>query len=410
MIPVAAWIRAKQARSVKYPRIFHMKQSVPLIHLLLTLLLTLVATCALGQPVPVPSPPQVPAEAYVLMDHHSGRMLVAHNADEPMEPASITKLMTAYVVDVALRDGDIRIDDQVPISERAWRTEGSRMFIEVGKRVAVKDLLRGLVVQSGNDAAVALAEHVAGSESAFAALMNHHAELLGLSRTHYVNATGLPDPELYTTARDIAELSQAIIRQFPGNYRLYEEKEFTFNGIKQYNRNQLLWRDDSVDGLKTGHTSSAGYCLAASAKRDDQRLISVVLGAPSEKDRTSASQALLNYGFRFFSTHKLYDANQQLTEARVWKGAEKNLPLALEAPLYVTIQRGRYDDLNATMTVQPAIEAPVSEGTQLGMVKVTLDDEIVAEVPLVAANDVPEGGMISQVMDQGLMLIRSLFD
>ncbi len=386
-----------------------MKRSVPFTQLTLTLLLTLVATCVQAQPVPVPSPPQVPAQAYVLMDYDSGRVLVAQNADEPMEPASITKLMTAYVVDVALQDGDIRIDDQVPISERAWRTEGSRMFIEVGRKVPVEALLRGLVIQSGNDAAVALAEHVAGSEPAFAALMNHHADLLGLSRTHYVNATGLPDPELYTTARDIAKLSQAIIREFPSSYRLYEVKEFTYNGIKQYNRNQLLWRDDSVDGLKTGHTSSAGYCLVASAKRDHQRLISVVLGAPSEKDRTGASQALLNYGFRFFSTHKLYDANQQLAEARVWKGAEKNLPLALEKPLYVTIERGRYDDLNATMTVQPSIEAPVSKGTQLGMVSVTLDEETVAEVPLVASAEVLEGGLFSQVVDQGLMLIQSLF-
>jgi D-alanyl-D-alanine carboxypeptidase (penicillin-binding protein 5/6) len=240
--------------------------------------------------------------------------------------------------------------------------------------------------------------------------MNHHAELIGLTRTHYVNSTGLPDPELYTTARDIALLSQAMIRDFPENYRLYKEKEFTYNGIKQYNRNQLLWRDEAVDGLKTGHTTSAGYCLAASAKRGDQRLIAVVLGSPSEKARTSATQALLSYGFRFFSTHKLYDAEQQLAQARVWKGAEKNLPLSLQQPLYVTIQRGRYDDLKAGMQVQPAIEAPVAKGTRLGTVTVTLDGETVAEVPLVASADVGEGGMFSRAMDQGLMLIHSLFN
>jgi D-alanyl-D-alanine carboxypeptidase (penicillin-binding protein 5/6) len=374
------------------------------------LVLILWTATAVAQPVPVPSPPEVPADAYLLMDYDSGRVLVMRNADKPMEPASITKLMTAYVADVALRDNDINLNDSVPVSERAWRTEGSRMFIEVGKSVPVKDLLRGLVIQSGNDAAVALAEQVAGSESAFAALMNHHAELLGLTGTHYVNATGLPDPELYTTARDIATLSQAIIRDFPDNYRLYAEKEFTFNGIKQYNRNQLLWRDESVDGLKTGHTESAGFCLVASAKRGDQRLISVVLGSPSEKARTSASQALLNYGFRFFSTHKLYDAQQQLAQARVWKGAEKDLPLTLEQPLYVTIPRGRYEDLQASMTIQPDIEAPVARGTRLGTVTVALDEETLAEVPLVATKAVPEGGLVSRVMDQGLMLIQSLFE
>jgi D-alanyl-D-alanine carboxypeptidase (penicillin-binding protein 5/6) len=387
-----------------------MKQSVPSIALLFPLLLVLWSTTLQAQPVPVPSPPEVPADAYLLMDYDSGRVLVMRNADESKEPASITKLMTAYLVDVALRDNDISLGDQVPVSERAWRTEGSRMFIEVGKTVSVGDLLRGLVIQSGNDAAVALAEHVAGSESAFAALMNHHAELIGLTRTHYVNSTGLPDPELYTTARDIALLSQAMIRDFPENYRLYKEKEFTYNGIKQYNRNQLLWRDEAVDGLKTGHTTSAGYCLAASAKRGDQRLIAVVLGSPSEKARTSATQALLSYGFRFFSTHKLYDAEQQLAQARVWKGAEKNLPLSLQQPLYVTIQRGRYDDLKAGMQVQPAIEAPVAKGTRLGTVTVTLDGETVAEVPLVASADVGEGGMFSRAMDQGLMLIHSLFN
>lgn len=365
---------------------------------------------ATGASAPTPSAPEVPAESYILMDHFSGRMLAGIRPDETMEPASITKMMTAYVVDVAIRDDDVGVDDLVTISEKAWRTEGSRMFIEVGSKVAVGELLKGLIVQSGNDAAVALAEHLAGSETAFAALMNHHAELLGLDNTNYVNATGLPDPDHYTTAHDIATLSQAVIRDFPDSYKLYSVKEFTFNGIKQYNRNQLLWRDETVDGLKTGHTQSAGYCLAASAIRDGQRLLSVVLGSPSEQARTSSTQALLNYGFRFYTTHKLYDAGQSLTETRVWKGSSKQLPLGLENSLYVTVPRGRYEDLEASMIVTPVIEAPVAQGTQLGNVNLKLDDEIVAEVPLVALQEVSKGGMMSRMSDHVILLFNSFFE
>ncbi len=379
-------------------------------HTLCLAIVALVAMNASGAAVPTPSAPEVPAESYILMDHFSGRTLAGERENESLEPASITKMMTAYVVDVAIRDGDIGLDDQVTISEKAWRTEGSRMFIEVGSKVSVGELLKGLIVQSGNDAAVALAEHLAGSETAFAALMNHHAELLELTNTNYVNATGLPHADHYTTAADIAKLSQAIIREFPESYKLYSVKEFTYNGIKQYNRNQLLWRDETVDGLKTGHTQAAGYCLAASAHRDGQRLVSVVLGSPSEKARSSATQALLNYGFRFFTTHQIYDAGQSLTETRVWKGESKQLPLGLESPLYVTVPKGRYEDLKATMIVTPVIEAPVPQGSQLGNVKVELDGDTVADVPLIALEDVAEGGFVSRMSDNAILLFNSFFE
>lgn len=374
------------------------------------LALFLVSAAALAVETPIPVPPSVPAESYILLDHHSGRVLAELDADARMEPASITKLMTAYVVDVALRDGDISLDDKVLVSERAWRTGGSRMFIEVGKQVSVFDLLRGLIIQSGNDAAVALAEHIAGSEEAFATLMNHHAVQLGLTNTHFVNSTGLPDEEHYASARDIATLGSALISEFPQSYKLNADREFVYNGIKQYNRNQLLWRDESVDGLKTGWTKSAGYCLAASAVRGDQRLISVVLGSPNDKSRLSASQSLLAYGFRFYTTRKLYDAGEALTDTRVWKGEQDQLGLGLDRALYVTVPRGRYKDLTATMSVHPSVEAPVVHGTELGTVRVALDDQIVTEIPLVALADVPEAGLVGRMTDQAIMMFRSFFE
>ncbi len=377
---------------------------------LLTLLVLATTPDSRAADVPMPGPPSVAAESYLLMDYHSGRVLAEHNPDARMEPASITKLMTAYVVDVALRDADISSDDQVLISERAWRTGGSRMFIEVGTQVSVSDLLRGLIIQSGNDSAVALAEHIAGSEEAFAALMNHHGKQMGLENTNFVNSTGLPDENHYSTARDIAALSAALIRQFPESYKLNAEKEFTYNGIKQYNRNRLLWRDESVDGLKTGWTKSARFCLAASAERGDQRLVSVVLGSPSEKARITASQALLAWGFRHYTTHKLYDAGEALTDTRVWKGEIAELALGLDEPLYVTVPRGRYKDLRASMSVQPNVEAPITRGTGLGKVSVALDEQLVTEIPLVALADVAEAGFLGRVTDQAIMMFHSLFE
>src|SRR5690554_127605 len=302
-------------------------------------------------PVPTPAAPQLGAPSYILVDFHSGQELAGKNADERMEPASLTKLMTVYAVLHELNAGRLSLDDQVTVSEKAWRAEGSRMFIEVGTKVSVEKLLRGVIIQSGNDASIALAEHIAGSEGTFAQLMNQYAQTLGMTGTHFMNATGLPHPEHFSTARDLAKLAAAIIREFPEHYSLYSEKQFTYNGITQYNRNKLLWRDPSVDGLKTGHTQSAGYGLITSAQRENMRLISVVMGTKGEDDRAQQSQALLNYGFRFFETHRLYAAGTALAEPRVWKGVTEYLPLGLSRDLYVTIPRNQYEQLDASMSV-----------------------------------------------------------
>jgi D-alanyl-D-alanine carboxypeptidase (penicillin-binding protein 5/6) len=352
---------------------------------------------------PVPAAPQIGAESYLLMDFNSGRVLVEQNADMRVEPASITKMMTAYVIFGELREGKITLEEVVNVSENAWRTGGSRMFIEPGMEVTVEDLLRGMVIQSGNDASVALAEHVAGTEAAFASLMNHFAAQLGMDGTHFMNSTGLPDPEHYTTARDVAVLSLATIRDFPDFYAWYSEKEFTFNGIRQHNRNTLLWRDPAIDGLKTGHTESAGYCLAASAKRDGMRLISAVMGSTSEASRASESQTLLNYGFRFFETVQLYQAGQELARARVWKGLADEVELGIGEELFVTIPRGRYDDLEARMQMQPQLTAPLEQGAVVGQVAVTLDGESVAERDLLTLAPVEQAGFFGSTWD-GLRL------
>ncbi|MDQ2694709.1 MAG: D-alanyl-D-alanine carboxypeptidase [Pseudomonadota bacterium] len=360
----------------------------------------------------VEAPPalQLPVRSFLLEDFYSGRVLAEQAADERMEPASITKLMTAYVVYQAIEEGRVKPADLVTISEKAWRMEGSRMFVEVGTQVSVEDLIRGMVIQSGNDATVALAEHTAGSEGAFAALMNREAVRLGLTNTHFVNSSGLPDPQHYTTARDIATLVRALIRDFPNHYSEYAVRDFTYNGITQHNRNRLLWQDQSVDGVKTGHTSSAGFCLAASAKRGDMRLISVVLGAKSEQERFSTSQELLNYGFRFFETYKLYAAAETLATTRVWKGSTDSLPLGLAEDLYVTIPRGQYEQLQASMQIAPGIEAPVQQGAPLGSVRITLNDATVANPPLVAKQDVNQGGLVRRLYDQGLLMFNSLIE
>lgn len=359
---------------------------------------------------PVPAPPQIGAKSYILTDFHSEAVLVEHNADMRVEPASITKLMTAYVVFNELTEGNIKLDDVVPVSEKAWRTGGSRMFIEPGMEVTVKDLIEGMVIQSGNDASVALAEYVAGSEDAFAGLMNHYAELLGMKNTHFMNATGLPHEDHYTTAHDIALLSAATIRDFPDYYRWYSEKEFTFNNIRQHNRNTLLWRDPAVDGLKTGHTEAAGYCLAASAKRDGMRLISVVMGASSESARASDTQALLNYGFRFFETVQLYKAGQELTRARVWKGLQKDVPLGLKEDLFLTIPRGRYDDLEAKLEIQPQLSAPLAEGTPVGRIGVQLDGKEVASRKLLTLAAVEPAGFFGSTWDSLKLWVNGFFE
>jgi D-alanyl-D-alanine carboxypeptidase (penicillin-binding protein 5/6) len=348
---------------------------------------------------PVPAPPQLGARSYLLMDFNSGRVLVEHNADMRVEPASITKLMTAYVVFHELKEGNISLDEKVNVSEKAWRTGGSRMFIEPGMEVTVEQLIRGMVIQSGNDASVALAEHVAGSEDAFAGLMNHFAELLGMRDTHFMNATGLPHEDHYTTAHDIALLSAATIRDFPDLYPWYSEKEFTFNNIRQHNRNTLLWRDPAIDGLKTGHTEAAGYCLAASAMREGMRLVSAVMGSDSESSRASESQSLLNYGFRFFETVQLYQAGQELAKGRVWKGLTEQVGLGVSKPLFVTIPRGRYDDLEARIEMQPQLTAPLAAGMVVGTVHVQLGDENVATRDLITLSTVEEAGFFGSMWD-----------
>jgi D-alanyl-D-alanine carboxypeptidase (penicillin-binding protein 5/6) len=375
-----------------------------ILYLLLIIAYTsLFSGTALTADLPIPKAPSTGAKAFVIQDFNSGRIIAEENADMPVEPASITKMMTAHIVFGELATGNLALTDMVTISEKAWRTPGSRMFVEVGKQVSVHDLLLGLIIQSGNDATVALAEHIAGSEETFAALMNRHAEEIGLKGSHFTNATGLPDEQHYMTARDIARLAALTIEEYPEFYKWYAQKDFTFNDITQYNRNKLLWQDDSVDGIKTGHTESAGYCLAASALKDGMRLITVVLGTSSENARIDASQALLNYGFRFFETHKLYDAGTKLTTSRIWKGSTDTAMLGLDKALYVTIPRGQYKSLDASMSINNRIIAPVAAGQPLGTVQVKLGDEVIAEQPLVSLNAIGEGSIWQRITDEALL-------
>jgi len=369
---------------------------------LITIFLSL-ATLSVQAALPVPAAPSVDATGYLLIDMHSDRILVENDADQRLEPASLTKIMTAHVVFHELEKGNLKLSDMVSVSEKAWKTEGSRMFIEVNSKVSVEDLLKGLIIQSGNDAAVALAEHIAGSEDAFANLMNKHAAQLGMDSTHFVNSTGLPDPYHYTTPRDIVKVTEASIRDYPEFYKLYAVKEFTYNDIRQHNRNNLLWRDDSVDGVKTGHTEAAGYCLVSSAERDGMRLIAVVMGTESKKARIRESSALLNYGFRFYETHRLYGAGQKLTGTRIWKGERENLSLGLKQDMFVTIPRHQYDKLQARTEIKPIIEAPINKGQTLGEVIIELSGEEITRVPLVALDDMPEGGLWSTMVDSVLL-------
>jgi D-alanyl-D-alanine carboxypeptidase (penicillin-binding protein 5/6) len=333
-------------------------------------------------------------------------VLAEKNPDKHIEPASITKLMTAYLVDKAIADGDITGDELVTISEKAWRMKGSKMFVEVGRQITVADLLKGLIIQSGNDASIALAEHIAGSESAFAGYMNHQAGLLGMTNTSFKNATGWPVEGHYSSARDIAILTQAVIRDFPETYRIYKEKEYTFNEIRQYNRNRLLWRDDTVDGVKTGHTEAAGYCLVASALRGEMRLISVVLGASSDKARTQSSLALLNYGYRFFETHRLYRANEVLKTARVWYGDREQVAMGVANDIHITIPRGRYQELEAAMEIDSEISAPIRLGQELGMVTVKLDDEVIVNENIIATQAINDGGLLVKALDSIKLMFR----
>ncbi|RPD84609.1 D-alanyl-D-alanine carboxypeptidase family protein [Luteimonas sp. 100069] len=366
------------------------------------------AAPALSDDLPTPPPPAITGTAWILMDYATGQMLAGHNPDERVEPASITKVMTSYVIAAELAAGKIKPDDQVLMSENAWRkggagTDGSYSGFPVNQTAPLLDMEIGMVVQSGNDAAIALAEHVAGSEEAFAQLMNAYAARIGMKNSQFENATGLSGPEHYSTARDLAILGRAMVRDFPEEYAHNKIKEFTVGPITQHNRNRLLWRDDSVDGIKTGHHSGAGYCLMASAQRGDQRLVSVVMGSTSEAQRATDSLALLNWGFRFFETHAVYDAEKSVATQKVWKGKTDEVQLGVAAPMLVSMPRGKYAQLKPSMDIPQTIVAPIEKGQQIGTVRVMLDDEVVAERPLVALEAVEEAGFFKRLWHEFLM-------
>lgn len=357
----------------------------------------------------IPSPPELGANAYILMDARSGRVLVEKNADERVAPASLTKMMTAYIADREMEEGRLSMDEETTVSVNAWQTGGSRMFLREGTTISVEKLMNGIIVQSGNDASVALAEHIAGGEGSFAQMMNQQARQLGMENTAFTNATGMPDPDMYTTARDMAILSRAKIRDFPDSYDLYSKRYYTYNGIRQPNRNRLLWRDKSVDGLKTGHTEDAGYCLAASAKRDGMRLVSVVMGASSSEARARESQQLLNYGFRYYETFRLYEGGEKITESRVWKGASDQLDLGLQEDLHLTVPNGARENLEPTISVESVLEAPVERGSVLGNLTVTHEGTTLAERELVALHSVEEGGFFRRIWDAVKLFFLGLF-
>ena len=363
-------------------------------------------TEALGNGPPIPAAPQLQATGYLLIDATNGEILVEQNADQPLPPASLTKMMTAYIAEREIAEGRISFDDKVPVSIKAWKTGGSRMFIREGTEVRLEDLLRGIVIQSGNDASVAVAEYIAGSEDVFADVMNQTAVSLGMTNTQFKNSTGLPQEGHYTTAKDLGILAARIIADFPETYAIYKEKNFTYNGIKQANRNSLLFRDPSVDGLKTGHTEEAGYCLVASAERDGFRLISVVMGTASEKAREQETTKLLQYGFRYFSGQTVFAAGQPLPESarKVWFGESEMVELAPTEPLYVTLPLGRESAIQATLDAPDTLDAPLEAGAIVGNVKIMLGERILAESPVAVAEAVPEGGFFKRMIDFVLRL------
>ncbi|MGF1644312.1 MAG: D-alanyl-D-alanine carboxypeptidase family protein [Thiotrichales bacterium] len=353
-----------------------------------------------------PKPPTLDARSFILADYSSGQVLAEKDLDQRVEPASLTKVMSAYVIFDMLRNGKLNRSDMVVISELAWKMEGSRMFAKVGSQLPVGDLLKGMIIQSGNDSTVALAEHIAGSEESFVSLMNQYAQRLGMTGSHFTNSAGMPDANHYTTARDMYLLAVAMIRDFPEDYKEYSQKEFTHNGIKQTNRNRLLWLDPTVDGIKTGHTNSAGYSLMVSAVRDGMRLISVVMGTDSDKTRTQSSLALINYGYRFFETRRLYSSAEALAKARVWKGEVSEFPLGVNSDLFVTFPRGKYEELKVTLDRPRVLEAPIAAGQDLGQVTIVLADQVLQQTPLVAKAEVAKGGLFKQAFDSLLLLFE----
>ncbi len=370
--------------------------SIKFVFRLAVLCAALVSHASLAE---APPPPQVAANSWVLMDLTADLPIAAHDADARIEPASLTKLMTAYLTFAALEKKSIKLDQQVPVSEKAWKTGGSRMFIEPRKSVTVDELLHGVIVQSGNDATVALAELIAGAEDVFAQMMNREAQRLGMKSTNFTNASGWPDPKHYSTARDLATLAAALIRDFPEGYKLYALKEFRYNNITQQNRNRLLWLDPNVDGVKTGHTEAAGYCLIASAKRGQRRLLSVVLGARSDAQRAQESQKLLNYGFQFYDSVRVYEKGQPVSTLRVWKGAQNELKAGLPADLYVVLPRGEADKLTADFVSQQPLIAPVSQGQTVGTIRLSLDGKPFGEHAAVALEGVQVAGFFGRMWD-----------
>jgi D-alanyl-D-alanine carboxypeptidase (penicillin-binding protein 5/6) len=362
--------------------------------------------CAV-EPFPgVPAPPKIGAASFILLDFYTGTVLAEHKSSERAEPASLTKIMTSYVAADALASGAIAFDDLTTVSEKAWRMGGSRMFIEVNKQVSVDELLQGIIIQSGNDASVAMAEHISGSEEVFAAVMNQQAARLKMENSSFANSTGLPDPGTYSTAHDLVLLSAAFIRDFPEVYRRFSQAEYTYADIRQFNRNRLLTRDTSVDGIKTGHTEAAGYCLVSSAVRGDMRLVAAVMGAASDVARTEASQALLNYGFRFFESRKIYDVGDVITSTKVWKGKSDDVQLGVAADLYVAIPRGKYDEVEAAAEITESIQAPVELGQAIGTLVLKLDGRILRSVPLVATHAVAKGSIFSRAIDEVMMRLE----
>jgi len=358
----------------------------------------------------MPPAPTVAATSYLLIDADSGKVLTEHNADTPLPPASLTKMMTSYIASMEILRGQLKEEDEVLVSEKAWRMGGSKMFIEVGNRVPLIDLLRGIIIQSGNDASVAVAEHIAGSEEAFADLMNSHARRLGMTNTHFENSTGLPGENHVSSARDMAILAKAIIEDDPEHYQLYKEKEYVWNDIRQPNRNLMLWRDSTVDGLKTGHTDEAGYCLVASAKRDGMRLISVVMGTASEQARAAETQKLLTWGFRFFETRHFYQPGEVISTARVWAGKDGQVDTGLADGLVLTLPKGQAEKLEATVTLDSTIKAPIAAGDVLGQVEVKMGEEVVHTGELVALADVEEAGLFGRLWDSIRLFFYGLFN
>jgi len=373
--------------------------------LLTFLTLFLVAQLSFGQ---ASAPPQIAAETWLLLDYATGQALVEHDSAKRIEPASLTKLMTAYLTFAALKEGRITPDQQVPVSEKAWKMIGSRMFIEPRRPVTVAELVKGMIVQSGNDACVALAELIAGSEEGFVQLMNREAERLGMKDTHFENATGLPHPQHLTTARDLGLLTAAIVRDFPQYYPTYSQKEFTYNGIRQPNRNRLLWLDSTVDGVKTGHTDSAGYCLIASAKRGERRLISVLTGASSEASRAEESLKLLNHGFLFYDTVRLYEGGKPVSSLPVWKGEADTLQAGFLNDFVMSVPKDQAANLKFDLASLQPVTAPIQKGQQVATLRISLDGELLGEYPVVALQDVPLAGWFGRSWDALRLWIKSL--